>query len=290
MQRVADASLAFKGCYRRNWRYHPVHPSGCNPSRNVMAQSALLVERLKQELKGRGITYAQVGIAIDLSEASVKRMFSKRDLTLSRLDAICAVAQIELTDLTRGIDPEDRLLNALTEKQEAALVADPMLFLAATCALNLSSFEHILETYAIADAQLVKAFVKLDRIGFLRLLPNNRYRLLVARTFRWLPNGPIQRYFRENAHSYFDSAFDGADEFMVLLNARLSKAHAATLIDRLQRLAKDVSEQHIDDARLPPSQRHPMSLLLAVRPWQLDFMQSIERKPAATSRKVRPAR
>lgn len=252
-----------------------------------MAPSVLLAERLKQELRSRGITYAHVSTAIGLSEASVKRMFSKRDLTLGRLDAICAVAQIELTDLTRGIDPEDRLLGELTDRQEATLVADPVLFLAATCALNLSSFEHVLETYEIDAAQLVKAFVKLDRIGFLRLLPNNRYRLLVARTFRWLPNGPIQRYFRQNANAYFDSAFDGQNEFMVLLNARLSKAHAAALIDRLQRLAKDVSEQHIDDARLPPAQRHAMSLLLAVRPWQLAFMRRLERKPATAGRKVR---
>ena len=252
-----------------------------------MAQSALLVERLKQELKSRGITYAQVAAAIGLSEASVKRLFSKRDLTLGRLDAICAVAEIELTDLTRGIDPEDRLLGELTDAQERTLVADPVLFLCATCALNLSSFDNILETYELDEAQLVKAFVKLDRIGFLRLLPNNRYRLLVARTFRWLPNGPIQRYFRQNADAYFDSAFDGPDEFMVLLNARLSKAHAAALVDRLKRLAKDVSEQHIDDARLPPGQRRATSLLLAMRPWQLEFMRSMERKPkGATARRT----
>lgn len=256
-----------------------------------MAQSALLVERLKQELKLRGITYARVGVAIGLSEASVKRLFAKRDFTLQRLDAICAVADLELTDLTRGIDPDDRLLGALTERQESALVADPLLLVAATNALNLSSFDDILETYDIDASQLVKAFTKLDRLGFLRLLPNNRYRLLVARTFRWLPNGPIQRYFRENAASYFDSPFDGADEFMVLLNTRLSRAHVAGLIDRLKRLAKDVSELHVDDARLPPAQRHASSLLLAIRPWQLDFMHRLERKPAApAARKVRIAR
>ena len=256
-----------------------------------MAQSVLLVERLKQELKARGITYAQVGVGIGLSEASVKRLFSKRDLTLGRLDAICAVAQIELTDLARGIDPEERLLGALTEPQEATIVADPVLFLVATCALNLSTYEHILETYAIDPPRVVKAFVGLDRIGFLRLLPNNRYRLLVARTFRWLPNGPIQRYFRAHADAYFDCAFDGADEFMVLLNARLSRAHAAALIDRLQRLAKDVSEQHIDDARLPSAQRRPMSLLLAVRPWQLEFMRKLERKAAPpANRRIRTAK
>lgn len=256
-----------------------------------MAQSALLVERLKQELKARGITYAQVGVAIGLSEASVKRLFSKRDLTLGRLDAICAVAQIELSELARGLGPDDRLVAELTEAQEASLVADPLLFLAATCVLNLMSFEQILQAYAIEPPQLIKSLTRLDRLGFLRLMPNNHYRLLVSRTFRWLPDGPIQRYFKHNANAYFDSTFSGPHEFMVLLNARLSKAHAATLIDRLQRLAKDFSEQHVDDARLPAAQRHPLSLLLAVRPWQLEFMRKLERKAMpTTTRKVRMQR
>ena len=243
-----------------------------------MAQSALLVERLKQELKARGITYAHVAAAIGLSEASIKRLFSRHDFTLSRLDAICAVAGIELTDLTRGIDPDDRLLGELTEAQEAAIVADPLLFMTATAALNLTTFEQILDSYALNAAQVVKALARLDRLGFLRLLPNNRYRLLVARTFRWLPNGPIQRYFKQNAAAYFDSAFDRPDEFMVLLNGRLSRTHVAAVIDRLQRMAKDFSEQHVDDARLPPGQRQPMSMLLAIRPWQLDFMRDLQRK------------
>jgi transcriptional regulator with XRE-family HTH domain len=247
-----------------------------------MSDSLLLIDRLKRELKARGITYAHLARAIDLSEASVKRMFSRRDLTLSRLEAVCAIAQVSLAELARGLDPEDRLLSELNEKQEAAIVDDPTLFIAATSALNLLDFEQILEMYTIERAQLVKALITLDKLGFLRLLPNNRYRLLVARTFRWLPNGPIQRSFKEYANEYLDSAFDGADEFMVLLNARLSKAHAASLKDRLQRLAKDVSEQHIDDARLPPNQRRPQSLLLAVRPWQPEFIRQFERREAAS--------
>ncbi len=251
-----------------------------------MSQAALLIDRLKLELKARGITYAKVGQSIGLSEASVKRLFSKHDVTLSRLESICAAAGIELTDLTRGIDPEEKLLSALTAKQEAALVDDPTLFVAAISALNLVPFRQILDQYTIDEADLVKAFIALDRTGFLRLLPNNRYRLLIARTFRWLPDGPIQRSFKEHANEYFDSAFDGPDEFMVLLNTRLSKAHAATLIDRLQRLAKDISEQHGDDAQLPPAQRRPMSLLLAVRPWQLDFMRALERPRPPPARRV----
>ncbi len=256
-----------------------------------MAQSALLVERLKHELRARGLTYARVAAAIGLSEASVKRMFSRRDFSLARLDAICACAEIEVTDLARGVDSEDRLLGELSEKQEAARVADPLLFLAATATLNLATFEQVVEAYAIDEPALVRALVRLDRLGFLRLLPNNRYRLLVARTFRWRPGGPIQQYFKRHAAAYFDSAFDGPDEFMVLLNGRLSRAHAAALVDRLQRVARDFSEQHVDDARLPPAQRRSLSLLLAVRPWQLEFMARMQRPRAkVVARRVRADR
>jgi transcriptional regulator with XRE-family HTH domain len=251
-----------------------------------MSDSLQIVDRLKRELKARGITYATLARALGLSEASVKRMFSKRDFTLSRLEAVCAVAQVSLAEVARSLDPEDRLLAELSEKQESAIVDDPAVFIAATSALDLLDFEQILEMYALEKAQLVKAFMVLDRLGFLRLLPNNRYRLLVARTFRWRPNGPIQRSFKEHANDYLDSAFEGPDEFMVLLNVRLSKTHVAMLKDRLQRLAKDVSEQHIDDARLPPNQRRPQSLLLAVRPWQPTYIQQFERRTAPTTRRV----
>ena len=139
-----------------------------------MSEGALLIERLKHELKARGITYADVGTALDLSEATIKRLFSRHDLTLSRLEAICAVAQVGLVELTRGLDPEDRLLSVLTEAQETLIVDDPVLFIAATSALALSDFRHILEIYDIPEAQLVQAFTKLDRIGILCLLPKNR--------------------------------------------------------------------------------------------------------------------
>ena len=48
-----------------------------------------LVEALKRALKSRGITYAALAAKLGLSEASVKRMFSRRDFTLQRMDDVC---------------------------------------------------------------------------------------------------------------------------------------------------------------------------------------------------------
>ena len=39
---------------------------------------------------------------------------------------------------------------------------------------------------------------QLDRLGIIELRPLNRYRLKVAKGFRWLPHGPVMAYFREH--------------------------------------------------------------------------------------------
>lgn len=42
-------------------------------------------------------------------------------------------------------------------------------------------------TYQLSEAEGVKYLVPLDRIGILELRPLNRYRLKLAKTFRWCP-------------------------------------------------------------------------------------------------------
>ena len=58
-----------------------------------------LVDTLKRILKGRGITYAAVAAGLGLSEASVKRMFSRRDFTLQRLEDVCRIAGVDFGEL-----------------------------------------------------------------------------------------------------------------------------------------------------------------------------------------------
>ena len=60
------------------------------------------------------------------------------------------------------------------------------------------------------SAEGIRYLAQLDRLGFIELRPLNRYRLLVAKTFRWRPGGPVMRFFRERAvGEFFDADFDG---------------------------------------------------------------------------------
>ncbi|MEO7726373.1 MAG: XRE family transcriptional regulator, partial [Burkholderiales bacterium] len=209
-----------------------------------------------------------VARALKISEATVKRIFSARDCTLARLDQLCGVAQVELADIARGGPRNQKLLTRLTADQEQEIVHDVRLLVVAVCTLSNMRFEDIIDTYAITKAQCVALLARLDKLGFLELQPNNRYRPLVARTFQWIPDGPIMRWTKQHAPDYFNHTFDGPGETLRMVNIRVSAEARAALLARLEQLAQEYADQHTADAWLPLEQTHALSLTLAVRNWE----------------------
>lgn len=255
-----------------------------------MAGSAALIDVLKHELKSRGLTYARVARQLGLSEASVKRMFSRKNFTLKRIDQICRAAHTEFSDLARTLNRQETLISQLTFEQEKEIVANGKLFLVAVCALNHASFEQIVNTYDVSSAECIKLLMRLDRLKFIELQPNNRIKLLVSRTFSWLPDGPIQRFFNEQAHNeFFRSRFDRSEEFMLVVNGMLSKSSSAAIVARLKRIAREFSELHNEDVPLPLAERSAMSLLVAIRHWELQAFAELRRHKKQAPSRVPPA-
>jgi transcriptional regulator with XRE-family HTH domain len=251
--------------------------------------SKVLIDVLKRDLKARGITYRQLAEGIGVSEATVKRMFARKAFTLDRIDRICAFAGVEFAELTRGLDRDSRLLTQLSLAQEREIVHNKKLFLVAVSVLGQMAIEQIVAIYRITHAECVQMLVRLDRIGIIDLMPGNRIKLRVARTFAWLPDGPIQRLFRDESADYFASDFTDEAELLLFVNARLSKASIAALFARLRRVAREFSDQHAQDAWLPLPERLALSLLLAARPWELRFMTAMRRTPVESDEKKAPA-
>jgi len=243
-----------------------------------MSETSAMVDGLKRVLKARRINYARVAEALGLSEATVKRMFSKNDFSLERFEQVCQLAEVSVTELAKEVDSEKNYISQLTEEQEKRIVGNTKLFLVAVCVLNHLSLEQIISIYDLSKTECIQLLLELDRIRFLQLLPNNRIKLLVSRTFSWRPNGPILQYVKSvGAEDYFRSRFDGPGEYVGVINAMLSQASSAQIINRLQRIGRDFAEMHEDDKHLPLGERRPASLLLAVRPWELEAFKKLRR-------------
>jgi hypothetical protein len=244
-----------------------------------MSASANLIDALKQSLKAQGMTYAKVARGLGMSEASVKRMFSRRDFTLKRLDKVLELAGLELGELTRQLTSEAKLISRMSPQQERTIVSDKKVMLLALCVLNQMPLEKITASYQLSEPECIRLLVRLDRLGIIRLLPGNRYRLLLSRTFSWLPDGPMQQYFKAQAQAdYFRSRFDGADELMLFVIGRLGKTSREAALARLRKVAAEFAQMHNDDVRQPLKDRVGVSMLLAIRPWESSAFSDLRRK------------
>ncbi len=61
-----------------------------------MDEIARLLETLKRSLRARGLTYRDVARELDLSESSVKRLFSTGSLSLTRVTRICRMLELSV--------------------------------------------------------------------------------------------------------------------------------------------------------------------------------------------------
>jgi len=254
-----------------------------------MAEVAVLTEALKRTLKQRRLNYGDVAKELGLSQASVKRLFSRGGFTLERFEQVCALAGTTLGGLARETVRGNDVVSQLTPEQDRVIMSDLKLLLVTVCVLNHLTLDEIVRAYQITKAEGINLLLRLEKLGFLELLPENRVRLLVTHTFSWLPNGPIQQYFKARAQNeFFRARFDGEHEIMLLVNGLLSDGTQATLMSKLKRLANEFGELHEDEKHLALGARRPATLLLAMRPWELDEFRELRRPKTADASPAKP--
>ena len=248
-----------------------------------MARSSELVQTLKQTLRTERITYADVARHLGMSEANVKRLFASRAFTLQRLEAICGMMNMDLGDLFALHEAARERIRHLTRQQEQELVGDIKLLLVAVSVRNRMSFDEIVERYRLTEAETVRCLARLDRLGIIELLPGNRIKLLIDEHFEWLRNGPIERFFERQIQAQFlDARFDDEVELRQFQFGLLGESACRGLIRKLRDLAREFTELHRADMKLPLNRRYSMGLLVAMRPWEFDQFKPLMQPQAAT--------
>jgi DNA-binding Xre family transcriptional regulator len=243
-----------------------------------MTQTAALIDTLKQTLRRQGLTYAEIARRLAMSEANVKRMFAAKRITLDRLENICRLIPMELTDLFQLYEDSRSRISELTEEQEQELVGDEKLLLVAVSVRNRLSFAGIIHNYRISETECIRCLARLDRLKIIDLLPNNRIKLRIDDHFRWRPNGPIDRFFEAQIKNQFlKSRFAGELEQRAFLFGLLGDASVQVLKNRVQALSEEFAELHRQDARLPLEKRHNIGFMLALRPWELGVFEPLRR-------------
>ena len=91
-----------------------------------MSTTQDLVQALKAELKTAGVTYADLAGELGMSESSIKRVFAKADMPLSRIDDVLRVLKMDFAELARKVADAQPLSRELTLEQEKAFLRGRM--------------------------------------------------------------------------------------------------------------------------------------------------------------------
>ena len=245
-----------------------------------MSQTRPLIDTLKLELRKQRITYKQVSEVLDLSETSVKRLFADEAFSIKRLEKVCQLLHLDISDLVHLMEKNIDLTIQLTRDQETELVSDIKLLLVALLLMNKLQFAEIVGIYDISETEGIQLLARLDRMKIIELQPGNRVKLMISQNFKWIPNGPIQQYFESRVQlEFLDSSFTQAGEFRIFVSGMISRSANAEIIKKVQHLAQEMNDMNLESEALPLEQRFGTSLMMAIRPWEINVFEALRRSP-----------
>lgn len=243
-----------------------------------MSQINQIRNTLKQLFRQQQLTYKDIAAKLGMSEANVKRIFSTNSFTLDRLEQICEILQMSLSDLFIIAQKQTEQLTQLTKEQELELLADTKLLLVAVCVRDAWTFAEIIEHYAIDEHQGIRLLVRLDRLKIISLLPNNHYKSLIAQDFRWIPGGPLEKFMEQEVMVKFMAPKKEEPwTFRFYLRGRYSQTSIDIIHRKLNQLTKEAAVLNQEDAVLPLHKRQHYGLLMAMRPWEPSLFEDLRR-------------
>jgi hypothetical protein len=205
-------------------------------------------------------------------------LFSDAAFSVRRLEKVCELLHLEISDLVHLMQRNIELTTELSRAQEEELVSDIKLLLVALLLMNKLRFSDILTTYEISEPEGIRLLARLDRMKIIELLPGNRVKLMIAPNFRWLPNGPIQKFFETKVQlEFLNSSFNSPGEFRVFVSGMISREANAEIVRKMQHLAQEMHQMNVESESLPLEQRFGTSLMMAIRPWEIKVFSELRR-------------
>jgi DNA-binding Xre family transcriptional regulator len=197
---------------------------------------------LRQALKARKMTYAELGTYLGLSELSVKRLFRDKDCKLSRILEVCECLEIQLEDLLAMQKRRSRTSEFLPLEMESALAENTDLFVLFILLVSEIGLDEIQTITGYQDARFYLLMRELEKIGLITLHHENRFRFLVPLPIRWRLNGPLADALKRVNANYISHCFDndGKPNYQFITMSRMV---SQTSLDELQGEAETLAQR-----------------------------------------------
>ena len=250
-----------------------------------MQQAPAFMAALKRSLKAKGVTYKDVATHLEISEASVKRLFAAGTLSLSRVGAILDGFDLTFGEIAKIAQPGSRRdYDMLTFEQESVLAADPKLFAFFHLVIFGVPLAKIHEAYTFTAKDTARFVSLLRDLGLIVIQERDRLRPTISRNLKWLDDGPLREVYESRVQAEFlGTKFNGEGELFAFSTLSLSASSQAMAKRRLRRLLQELEEMSAVDTLLPPLQARPAGLLIACRPFAFSAVSDYRKRRGRNS-------
>lgn len=138
-----------------------------------------LIKVIKSELKVQGITYLEVARYLKISEAGVKKLFGKDDLTLSKLNSLSQIINIPVMEIMKRAESDEVDVFRFDQKDIQFFLRSPQYFhFFMKLAYEQSTPKKIQEEFNLSNKSLMLYLKKLEDLGLIKRHPHDRTQIL----------------------------------------------------------------------------------------------------------------
>ena len=242
----------------------------------TMNESKHIIQTLKKLLRSKGVTYSRLAKVLELSEASVKRIFSEETFSLDRLGKICNVLGITIHDLANLANKNGREnIYCYTLEQERFFCNNLSCLAFFDMLLNLGSVKNIQKKFKVSQKKISFYLSSLEKLGLIERHPYDRVKLLVSNNVQWIRNGPLRKKLFDLAKAEFlNNEFDEKNSFYKFITAQISKSTHRKLLVKLDELTKELIRESELEKEVGVNVED-IGLILCSRPWKFSSLEKI---------------
>lgn len=240
-----------------------------------------LFEVIRSAMKSRRITYTELGTRLDLSEATIKRLFQDKDCKLSRLLEICDELDISITDAIDKARRPRQNNNTLPESVEIRLAGNPDLFNFLVLILDDVPVSEIKQYYNLDQADIVLYARDLQNLGLIEQEIDGQIKLKNSEPVKFSHLGPLHRMIRQKNLDFLKDIMDRREnnnDIIIAVSRKMQKETAQLIREELADLRNRIHTLTAQDqSLLPPEDLHTFKMCCA---WgNVDFKKLINLPP-----------
>lgn len=240
-----------------------------------MSTGIILVDRVKQHLKNKGITYAQLALKLEVSESTLKRWFSSKNFSLSQLDQICKHTGLTFEDLARN-NIGNNAQKYFTAEQESLFAKEEKLLVIFYLVASGKNIDDIKDNYEFSGSEIESAFLKMEKLALIELYPGNKVFPKMGLSTMWIPKGRLsQKYFRLIREEFMNSYFNTKNEDQHFLSGRLTNESIKIIQKKIDKLSLEIQELYQLDANDKNAQN--ISMFFGFRPFSFSILEKFKR-------------